>query len=60
LQLRGVIEGITGLAGRWFVRQWIASLALAMTVRAEFHQSFRNTIEAIHPVISAMNAVTSP
>jgi hypothetical protein len=29
-------------------------------VHAETAQSLRNTIEAIQPVISAMNAVTSP
>jgi hypothetical protein len=44
----------------FLVRQWIASLTLAMTVNVELLQSFRNTIEAIQPVISAMNAVTSP
>ena len=44
----------------FFVRQWIASLALAMTVNVELLQSFRNTIEAIQPVISAMQAVTRP
>jgi len=34
--------------------------ALRASSHEEWDQSFRNTIEAIQPVISAMNAVISP